>query len=52
MQKCKIFEARNEVELEDKYNKWASEFSHVNEVTHMNTFIKGDGWYKMVVLYK
>lgn len=54
MQKCKIFEARDEKALEERYNEWVEkEFQHspLNEVTHMNTFMK-DGWYKMVILYK
>ena len=52
MQRCKIFEARNEIELENKYNEWAKTFDKVvyASVTHVNTFVK-DGWYKMVVLY-
>ena len=50
MQKCKIFEAINEVDLERKYNDWAKDAID-NEVTHMNCFMKGD-WYKMVILYK
>ena len=54
MQKCKIFEARDEKALEERYNEWVEkEFQHspLNEVTHMITFMKA-GWYKMVILYK
>jgi hypothetical protein len=51
MQKCKIFEAKNEKELEEKYADWAKDMNALVEVTHMNTFMKGD-WYKMVILYK
>lgn len=51
MQKCKIFEARDEKALEKEYNDWAEKQPALVEVTHMNTFMK-DGWYKMVVLYK
>ena len=50
MQKCKIFEAKSELELEQKYNDWTKD-AIGSEVTHMNCFMKGD-WYKMVVLYK
>ncbi len=51
MQKCKIFEAKSELELEQKYNDWTKELAGPTEVTHMNCFMKGD-WYKMVILYK
>lgn len=51
MQKCKIFEAKNEKELEERYNEWADKMPALTEVSHVNTFMK-DGWYKMVVLYK
>jgi hypothetical protein len=51
MQKCKIFEAKNEKELEKEYNEWADKMSALTEVSHMNTFMK-DGWYKMVLLYR